>query len=408
MTRKRTGQRYVGKYFRWTLRRRSGVWVADGRGNHTNAGRHSLGTRDSDEARKRLTALDHRIAVQFGLVKPAESQYSPIADLTLEAGRSLYLDHVARPQVTGGVRPSTLKRYRAVFDHFLRYLRNRGIATWNEVSDEVLGHYLGTRAKNEQAAFATQYLEGTTVKQAINYFIKKERLPSDRKLSVRLSKPQGTSTYCYRAEEVNAIIEHCFRTRGIHWLGNVCATMAFTGMRISEVANLRWEDVDLVRGTITLTDESTAGRAPTGRTRRELKTGRNRTLPLHARLMEIINKIPRSDDGFVFHGPRGGRLKSDTVRCVFIRDVLQPLAARFPTQSGARGFTDGRLHSFRHFFCSMCANNNVDLQMLQRWLGHADSKMVAHYYHLHDETAQVQIQRLDFHSSDRQNDGDLL
>jgi integrase len=30
------------------------------------------------------------------------------------------------------------------------------------------------------------------------------------------------------------------------------------------------------------------------------------------------------------------------------------------------------------------------------WLGHADSKMVRHYYHLHDDEAQRQMKRLQF------------
>jgi integrase len=101
-------------------------------------------------------------------------------------------------------------------------------------------------------------------------------------------------------------------------------------------------------------------------------------------------------DGFVFHGPRGGRLKPDTLRQVLIREVLTQLRARFPPPGGQAGFADGRLHSFRHFFCSACANNGVPEQVVMAWLGHRDSTMVRHYYHLHDEEAQRQMGRLKF------------
>jgi hypothetical protein len=30
------------------------------------------------------------------------------------------------------------------------------------------------------------------------------------------------------------------------------------------------------------------------------------------------------------------------------------------------------------------------------WLGHRDSQMVRHYYHLHDDEAQRQMKRLNF------------
>jgi hypothetical protein len=59
-------------------------------------------------------------------------------------------------------------------------------------------------------------------------------------------------------------------------------------------------------------------------------------------------------------------------------------------------FAAGRLHSYRHYFCSTCANRGVPEQVVMEWLGHADSKMVRHYYHLHDAEAQRQMKRLNF------------
>ena len=49
-------------------------------------------------------------------------------------------------------------------------------------------------------------------------------------------------------------------------------------------------------------------------------------------------------------------LKPDTVRRVLVREVIEPLTKKFPTPDGEQGFEHGRLHSFRHFFCSTCAN----------------------------------------------------
>jgi len=71
------------------------------------------------------------------------------------------------------------------------------------------------------------------------------------------------------------------------------------------------------------------------------------------------------------------------------------LANQFPPQNGELGFADGRLHRFRHYFASACANSGVAERVTMEWLGHADSDMVRHYYHLHDEEAQRQMRRLD-------------
>lgn len=38
-------------------------------------------------------------------------------------------------------------------------------------------------------------------------------------------------------------------------------------------------------------------------------------------------------------------------------------------------------------------------QVVKEWLGHADSKMVRHYYHLHDDETQRQMDRVTFFGS---------
>ena len=82
----------------------------------------------------------------------------------------------------------------------------------------------------------------------------------------------------------------------------------------------------------------------------------------------------------IFRGPRGGKLKPDTVRNILIREVIKPLAERFPNPLGKKGFAAGRLHSFRHYFASMCANQGTAERVAMEWMGHADSEMVRHYY----------------------------
>jgi integrase len=102
----------------------------------------------------------------------------------------------------------------------------------------------------------------------------------------------------------------------------------------------------------------------------------------------------RNIDGRVFHGPKSGKLKPDTVRIIFKAQVLEKLASVFPASEAQRGITAGRLHSFRHYFCSNSANQGIPEQVLMTWLGHADSDMIRHYYHLQQEQSKAQMQRL--------------
>lgn len=51
-----------------------------------------------------------------------------------------------------------------------------------------------------------------------------------------------------------------------------------------------------------------------------------------------------------------------------------------------------KLHTFRHFFASFCANNGVEMAKLMRWLGHSSIEMVMRYYSLgEDESRQAMV-----------------
>jgi integrase len=163
-------------------------------------------------------------------------------------------------------------------------------------------------------------------------------------------------------------------------------------LRISELAALRWGDIDLNERRLSLPDET--GHADHGLGRRDRKSGRSRWFPIHPDLVQVLARQPRRD-AYVFHGPRGGRLKPDTVRNVLVNKVIQVLAPQFPSPEGAKGFADGRLHSFRHYFVSCCANSGVPERMIMEWLGHRNSEMIRHYYHLYDKEARRNMDKLD-------------
>lgn len=119
MPKQRTIELYRCRYFTWKLCIRKNVWQADGRSNPVFADRHSLGTRERTEALENLEQLDRTMAVQQGLARPNILTQDSRTPLPLLAGRELYKNHIGRPEIIGGVRASSAKRYRAVLDKFL-------------------------------------------------------------------------------------------------------------------------------------------------------------------------------------------------------------------------------------------------------------------------------------------------
>ena len=385
----------TGRFFNWRLYpRANGVWYADGRGNDPCPGRHSLGTKDRSDALDAVRKLDLVQAVERHLADPAILDNIVDNRLALADGVQIYRDHVGRSPVTGGAGKSTQKRYRAIFDKFQPFATGLGVRFWNDISVRHLDQYAGW-LDGEGYAYRTTYIELTTIKQAMNYLIESGHLPETCRIHLKLSKMMGTDTYCWRQEEVQAILESCRAAPELGWLGDVLTALSCTGMRISELASLRFTDIDFEANVIKLTDETAKAVRSTGRQVRQLKSRRSRSFPIHADLRPVLEGIERHPDGRVFHGPLGGVIKPDIVRRALIK-VLTPLAEKFSTPEGEIGFKDGRLHSFRHYFCSVCANTGVPEQVVMQWLGHRDSQMVRHYYHLHDEEAQRQMLKVNF------------
>lgn len=131
-----------------------------------------------------------------------------------------------------------------------------------------------------------------------------------------------------------------------------------TGMRKTAILSLRWEDIDLERGYITLRGENA-------------KSGRTAILPLNNMAMEIIRKIPRQGE-YLFPGQNSGH-----------RDGIKRMARRVRDKAGLKDFRP--MHGLRHVFASTLASNGVDLYPLQALLTHGSPAMTQRYAHLTNE-----------------------
>jgi integrase len=286
----------------------------------------------------------------------------------------------------GGPKASTRKRYRTACDKFLLFAKSQDVNDWRLVDVALLNSY-ASHFENLSRRPKTQRNELVVLVQTVKWFINEGHLAGKEHIKMKYGRVESQRAYCWRKEEVRRIVQYCQADPKLTWLGDVIIALAFTGLRISELSSLRWPDVDLHNRMLHLPDETGYGDKQELELR-DRKSGRSRSFPIHLALVPVLLRQPH-EDTYVFRGPRGGRLKPDHVRNVLVNKVLSKLAEEFPVDDGARGFRDGRLHSFRHYFCSMCANEGVPIMMVMEWLGHADSAMVRHYYHLYNSESSA-------------------
>jgi integrase len=140
-----------------------------------------------------------------------------------------------------------------------KFCNRHGIEQWIDFDKSVLekyGNWLGSKYADR-----TVFFELTLLKSVTRWLVEEGHLPAGSELRYSLRKPQGTDTYCYRPIEVTAMISHCRKTAGLGWLVHVIVALVHTGLRISELAGLRWSDVNLQQNLLTVADERSSAPA---------------------------------------------------------------------------------------------------------------------------------------------------
>ena len=135
--------------------------------------------------------------------------------------------------------------------------------------------------------------------------------------------------------------------------------LILTGMRVSEILRLRWQEVDLERGMLFLPDSKT-GRKP---------------IVLGSAALEILKqlgKLPRISEyvipGSIVGQPRGDYLKRPWMLVT--------------KRAGLEGL---RRHDLRHSFASIGAAGGLGLPVVGKLLGHASVQTTQRYSHLADD-----------------------
>lgn len=147
-----------------------------------------------------------------------------------------------------------------------------------------------------------------------------------------------------------------------------------TGLRRSELFALRWADVDLERGQVTVQ----AAYA---------KNGRTRTVPLNRVVRDALARLRASATGdHVFPGRRGA-----------LRSSIRTAFARACQRAQVHGVT---LHTLRHTFASRLVLAGVDLRTVQELGGWQTIGMVQRYSHLTASHKAQAVEKLtEFHNA---------
>lgn len=141
-------------------------------------------------------------------------------------------------------------------------------------------------------------------------------------------------------------------------------TALYTGMRAGELMALRWEEIDLVEGTIRVTRNCVRGIIGTPKSR-----GSKRTIVIPPLLVDELAKAKNDKSELVFTNGNGKYLDWNNF---YKREFLRLLKEA--------GIPKVKFHSLRHSYASTLLSSGMDLKFVQEQLGHTNLTMTLDTY----------------------------
>ena len=275
----------------------------------------------------------------------------------------------------GNLSKNTLAGYSAIWKRLKKWSVEQNITYLHEMTQTQGEIYMGTL----MASGVTERTFGAHLKFLKSFFrtIKNQAGIIENPFEGNLVVPklQTQSREAFSREELKII---CEKATG-DWRYMVGIGI-FTGLRLTDVAHLRWENMTDV---ITVTPQKVK-RRKTGK-RGEIK------IPLHRMLAILVDelKAKRGDNptGFLFPAMVAAYAKSrqsvSQAFCDFLKDEcgIVTTAGKDEDSPRKRRASVKGFHSLRHSFVSMCGASGVPQHTAQMLVGHANAAMTQSYSH---------------------------
>jgi integrase len=293
---------------------------------------------------------------------------------------------------------STHKTEKTHLAHLKKFARSKRIRYLQEADSEFFEGYKRWRLR-DGVKKATVNREMNTLRSALNWAVRMGLLQANPFSNVRWLK-EDTSHMRFRTgdelkqmaesgrhskeeiaearrwrylteEEIGRLLDLA-RGSGLHVFLTV---VAYTGARFSEVHGLKWADVDLDHGQVTIR----------GRKGSRTEVESPRQIPIHRKLKGVLQQHAEN--------ARGSWVFADEHRKLIAKHVFYKRLGQLVKGTEFEGIG---FHCLRHSFISCLVARGTDQRMIDGIVGHSTEAMRRRYRHLYPDDKEAAVEQLDF------------
>lgn len=327
-----------------------GSWIdAGGRRRQRKLNAHTL-----QQARTLLNAEKALVDKQrtLGYAPPSKDSFAEFASEFVDYQRR----RIAPTPAEGKISAVEFRRQEGILESHLKpYFGSMKLAL---IRRKDVNSYIDSRIG--VVSDGTIIKEMNVLKRLFSVAVSKEKIPGNPAHDADVPKaPEGRNRYL-TPDELGKVLKVC-----PPWLRPIAALAVALGTRRGELLAVRWDDVNLMAGTVLL---------------RKTKNGKKRPAFINDLARQVLAAL----------GP-------DTAKNGLLFPNVTPaqVTVAFIRACDEVGVEDFSFHDLRHTFASHLRMRGADLHDLQKLLGHSDPRMTNRYAHLSNEFLGNAARRLD-------------
>lgn len=264
-----------------------------------------------------------------------------------------------------------------IFEQIMR--SSRGARYLHQIKVEDIEDYKARRVNEVRASTINQELMllGSVLERAVEW----KYLGENPARKVKKLKVAETEYNTLTVDEANRLLNTAKRDND--WLYTFIALALNTGMRVSEMLALTWDDIDFKAHTISVLNDEDF----------ETKSKKSRYLPMNDFLFGVLKQHPRHIScDLIFASKKSNRqgeaLHSNSVKLRLDQAV---------TDAGIAGHY--RIHDLRHSFGTRLADIGENPRTIMELMGHSSIEVTMQYIHSTADRKQEAVYRLGFGSN---------